>query len=148
MAGVRELRAAIAQVLAIDPFTTVTYMQFPPIPPMIEIFPKRSMYDEGFSTDEIRFTVRATASSTISSAAQDLLDRLIDATGPDSVKALLEASDRGQVLVDQDETLEGFVNDVRVEEHSDYHLYPVGDGGHILGIELTVCVLTTRPTDL
>lgn len=144
MVGRKEVRRAIANVLDIQDFTTVAYMQFPPLPPMIEVYPAKSQYDYAINTDELKFKVRATVQNTISESGQELLDRLIDATGPDSVKALLETP---RVLLEADPDLEGFVQDVTVEEVSDYHLYPVGDGSHILGIELTVCVLTTRPVE-
>lgn len=152
MPGHTEIRKAIAGALtdALDDeaWTITPYMQIPPIPPMIEVFPKRSQYDEGALTDEVRFTIRATVASTVSPAAQEKLDGLIDAAGIDSVKAILEADDRGTSLITQDNDLLGYVQDVRVDEHSDYHSYPLEGGAHILGCELTVCVLTTRTTNL
>ena len=153
MPGRTDIRQAIAEVLnnsELNGSWTITpWMNVPPLPPMIEVFAKRSQYNEGFSTDELRFTVRATVGSTISPAGQQMLDELIDASGDNSIRAILEAEVGGGVLIQQNQDLLGYVQDLTVEEHSDPHSYPVqgADGpGHILGIELTVCVLTTRPS--
>src|ERR1043166_4414729 len=153
MPGRTDIRQAIADVLANSElgqssWTITPWMNVPPLPPMIEVYAKRSPYNEGAFTDDLRFTVRATVGTTISPAGQQMLDELIDASGDNSIRAILEAETGGGVLIQQNQDLLGYVQDLTVEEHSDPHAYPYtgadGQPAHILGIELTVCVLTTR----
>lgn len=150
MPGLTELRNAVAGAIRdgmeSESWNVRPFMALTPIPPMLEVYPKRSLYDEGFQTDEVKLTVRATLSTAAFESSQTALDEVLNATGGNSIKAILEAGDGGLALIVQDESLIGFVQDVRVEDHGDYHSIATGDGGHVLGCELTVCVVTTRPT--
>lgn len=115
------------------------YLTVQPIPPMLEIYPDKFFFDKGFSTDELRFKVRAIIGSVLNIEGQQYLDSLLDSSGEMSVKAALEA----------DRQLGGLVDDLRVEEVSGYRLYPYDAGPgqqpmRLLGCEWEVCILSTR----
>jgi hypothetical protein len=110
------------------------YMLAQPTPPALEIYPDKFFYDKGVHTDELIFKVRAIVGFTLDVGAQQTLDNMLDTAGPRSIKAALEA----------EPTLGGLVDDLRVEQSLGYRLYPVGERGHAIGTELTVCVIATR----
>src|ERR1043166_6807324 len=122
MADMDAIRNAMADSLReIPDMNNVSpYLTIQPIPPTLEIYPDKFYFDRGIQTDELRFKVRAIIGSVLNIEGQQYLDSLLDSSGEMSVKAALEAN----------RTLDGLVDDLRVEEVSGYKLYPydVGPG--------------------
>lgn len=142
MADLAAIRAGITKVLSVAfPNAQVTgYLLENPYPPAFEVeigggsSAGSVIFDHAMSRglDEWWFTVRGFASSGTDKGAQQSLDKWLNSTGPDSVKAALEA----------DRTLDGTVNDSRVTRvHHIRSFEPVASPGtRMYGAEWTLHV--------
>lgn len=126
-------------VLGEDAIQIVARLNLNPAAPIsIDIYPAdpfRGTETQGFGeiSGELRFTVRARATTTDTDAAQDQLLAMMDDENALSVTAALFA----------DETLGGIVAELDVEGPTGYRSY--GDNpGMMLGVEWTVTVINAR----
>ena len=136
MASIRQLREAIAGVLDAIPDVQVSaYVKASPTLPCIQIVTGPRVYhgtmQNGIETQT--FMVQARAAYNDELAPQMTLDRLMESTAPDGVKAVLEA----------DDTLGGLVDQLVVTEASGIQLQVPASGGLEIIIEWTVEVYGT-----
>lgn len=112
------------------------YMLGEPMPPFIEIMGADEIaYDIALQRggDQNDMIVRAFVGLAIDKAAQIKLDRLLNSSGPSSMKQAIES----------DDTLGGNCDDLRVRTCTGYQIFPRGDGRAVLGASWTVQVETT-----
>lgn len=136
MAELADIRAGIAGLLnaALPDFMCTGYNLPNAYAPSIEVEPDRIVYDMAGQRglDEWFFTLRVFAASGTDVAAQQRLDPLLNSTGSQSIKAIVEA----------DRTLGGSVSDARIIGLAKVRVFSTtsGDVGYY-GAELTLRVL-------
>lgn len=131
MPSLEEIRAGIAANLdAIEGLQANAYELTNATPPTAFVVPVEVAYDRamqrGFDLWKLRVTVLVGATTDIGS--QKRLDRMLDPSGSESVKAAIES----------DDTLGGVVDDLHVTRASGYRQYPREGGVTALGAEWDV----------
>ena len=134
MSTIAGIRAGIQTKLAAH-YTTWnigSYLLASPAPPQLDIVCGAIDYDTAMrrGNDDITFIVRALVQWGELDSSQALLDTVVDLTGTDSVKTVLEA----------DPTLGGACSAVRVSQASELKVYDPPGGSAIPGVEFTVLV--------
>jgi hypothetical protein len=134
VAGLQAIMEGIAASLVplqVDGLQVTAFMNANPTPPSLDVYPGGpSGAPAAQGVWEEMFTVRARISTPDDVAAQQVLLSLMDAEGPTSVIAALEA----------DPTFGGVVDSSNVFERSGFEPYP-GPGGDWLGCEWRVGTL-------
>lgn len=130
-----DVRAGIAANLdSIEDVQISAYVLSNPTPPVIWVRPRpeSSTYHRamGDGLSELVMLVQAYVGTPTDVGAQKHLDRFLDLTGPDSVKAAVES----------DKTLGGVADDLVVQECTGYLEYQRPDGSTALGAEWQVLV--------
>lgn len=116
MASLTELRSAVAELLS-------------GLDGRVLVYAGKTEYGRGL--DGLTLIVRVLVGSTHDAAGQERLDRMLEPSGPESVKALLDA----------DDTLGGRVSDARVVSATGYQTFRAQEGALELGCEWTAKVL-------
>ena len=138
-AGLAAQMAALGQTLEL---IVSPYMLASPNSPGIEVMgPDEITYDVANQRggDSVTMIVRAFTGLVSAELAQINLDKLIDTSGANSMKAALEQKGVGEHTV----TLGGACDDLRVIKCSGYMVYPRSGGEAFLGAEWVVQVETT-----
>lgn len=132
-----DIRVAVADALkqGIGGAQVSGYMLANPVTPCLHVFPDEAVFDTAMArgADTWALKVQAYVGFVDAEGAQRRLDLWIAPSGPESVKALVEA----------DRTLGGLVHDVRVTDCSGYRLYTGPDGRTVLGAEWSLQVLAS-----
>jgi hypothetical protein len=128
--NVPAVRQALADALTDTGWNVTPYVLAQPTPPGIQIIPPGRIYDYSVGLDEWQFVVQAFVSLNTDLGAQMMLDELCTA-GASSVKTLLE----------QDDTLGGLVDSLRVTDQSPGRQVEQPPGNPMLLVEWRVTIL-------
>jgi hypothetical protein len=136
VASLTAIREGLAANLAgIEGLNESAYLHANPTPPAAEVQPSEIVYDGAFSRgmDTWQLVVRVFVGVTSDRGAQARLDRMLESTGDDSVKAALES----------DCSLGGACDDLRVTGCSGYRIFSRDGMPPVLGAEWQVQVIAT-----
>jgi hypothetical protein len=131
---VQQIRQAMAANLStLHGIQVSGYMLANPTPPCVHLWPTSVDYDLTFQRgyDTWFFTVQAFVALSSDIGSQVMLDQFIAPSGPQSVKAVLEA----------DDTLGGLVVNLSVTNFSNYDRYIREGGGPVLGANWSVEII-------
>ena len=130
--NVNDVRHAIADALAHPAMQVNAYAHSQPTPPGLQLLPPTVVYDKTMNRghDEWTFRIQGFVSGN-DRGPQRLLDELIDTQGSFSVKRRLE----------EDKTLGGLVEDLRVTEQTEPRMVETPAGGNpMLVVEWSVLI--------
>lgn len=137
MATLGEIRQGLANNLrGLKGVQVLPYISANPKPPTVWVMPASTTYDQAMQRglDTILMTVQGFVAMPVPRRSQELLDALMEPTGSQSVKTLIES----------DRTLGGVVDYVRVTESSGYQTAVVEGKGSVLLCEWTVAVMASN----
>lgn len=147
MAALTDIREGLAANLraVLTGVQVIPYMLASPSPPTVHVYPGGGAelieYDlaMGRGLDRWMFTVQAFVGTSSDQGAQMKLDEFIASSGPQSVKAAVEADQTlaGALTINPGET------PVRVLSCTGYRVYARDGGSPVLGAEWNVQVLAT-----
>jgi hypothetical protein len=130
MASLEQIREGLAANLeVIDGVQVSRYLLSSPTPPAIEIAPGPIQFDKSMhrGLDKLQIIIRAFVGVTTDIGAQKRLDRMLEGSGPDSIKEAAES----------DRTLGGAASGLQVTSASAPRIYRQGNS-ELLGAEWTV----------
>lgn len=134
-----EIRQAISDAVDVIPKLQVNpYMLSNPTPPCAYVVPDPITYDTTYQRgqDEYAFTIVVQVSENSGDiGAQKRLDRFMEPSGPESVKASVEYGE-GELIA----TLGGLVDSVQVDSCDGYRTYITQGRAPVLGTEFHLTV--------